>query len=222
MKVFTELLSRSRLLSISRLLPSSGRCCLCPEVAPRGLCLTCLDRLRDSVYRHRYQLAPRLPLITILPYHSPWRELILEAKIAGNSQALQAWQTLAGLYGRRIKPIEVVVPAPSSLWSRLRGRYDLAWVTANHLARVHRAKLLEAPLPLQWKVRKQTYARRSLNNRWSTNSLLSPPLTGKRILLVDDVLTSGATLRQLANFFRGNILSAFTLCLSPNHSLLRR
>lgn len=207
---------KSRLLSRSRL------CCLCPEVAPDGLCTNCLDRLRDSVHRRRYQLAPRLPLTTILPYSSPWRELILEAKIVGNSQALRAWQMLAGLYGKRVKAIEIVVPAPSSLWSRLRGRYDLAWLIADHLAKIHRAKFLEAPLPLQWKLRKQTHIRRSLNNRWSANRLLSPSFTGKRILLVDDVLTSGATLKQLANFFRGNILSAFTLCLSPNHSLLRR
>lgn len=216
MKVISQLLSRSGLLSSLR------QCCLCSEVAQRGLCATCLNRLRDNVYRHRYRLAPGLTLTTILPYHSPWRELILEAKIAGNNQALRAWQTLANLYSRRIKEIDVVVPAPSSLWSRLRGRYDLAWSIAHHLARMRRVTFLEAPFPLQWKIGKQTYVRRSLNNRWSTNRLLSPPVTGKRILLVDDVLTSGATIRQLANFFQGNILSAFTLCLSPNHVLPRR
>ena len=201
-------------------------CLLCCNSSDSHICPTCQAQLDYRALRYRYQLTPQLQATALYPYVSPLRDLVLRVKIEGSLRARQAVLHLLNCH-RHLPRAQVIVPAPSSLWSRLRGRHDLAWMIASNLARRSGAKLIEAPLFTQWRRHKQAKQRRSefyqlprLPQRML--KLLLPRVAGQTILLVDDVITSGATMCRLAALFPDNQVGAFAFCLSPGNNFTRR
>lgn len=190
------------------------------------ICPSCQAQLDLQALRHSYAITPSLQAIALYPYMPPLRELVLRVKITGSLRARQAVLRLLSDKLRLPCP-QVIVPAPSSLWSRLRGRHDLAWMIAHRLAQRTGARLIEAPLFTHWRLSKQTRTRqrelyRLPNLPQKLLKLMLPRVAGQKILLVDDVITSGATMRRLATLFPDNEVSAFAFCLSPGNEFARK
>jgi predicted amidophosphoribosyltransferase len=131
--------------------------------------------------------------------------MILAAKWGGGVECIPV---LAGWLARACRiglgappPLDAVVAVPRSRWRRLRHGRPLAEALAGALARELRRPLLPPPRrrggPPQTSL--DARARRSApRGAFSVPSSLSEQLAGRTILLVDDVVTTGATLNACA------------------------
>ena len=175
------------------------RCAVC-QSATDYLCNSCCDELvaNHGIFATR-RLSASLLVTSLFHYKGVMRDLLLRAKIQSSPAATQALLKLLQRQGKQIPASEVVVPAAASFWGRIRGRSDIAWLLAKGIAKQRRTKFIEAPLPLQWRWRKQSHARRLQDK--SKVLHIAVPRTQASVLLVDDVVTSGATLRNLAAYF---------------------
>lgn len=97
--------------------------------------------------------------------------------------------------------IDVVVPVPLHPYRRLSRGYNQAEVIASRCAKVLGAKLSRAVAktkhtPAQSALPSRAQRAKNVSNCFE---LYKPPdVEGRRVLIVDDVLTSGATLRAVA------------------------
>lgn len=179
-----------------------GACTLClihpPDVGL--LCARCI---------HRFNLPhPALQEMSLYKYEAGLRELVLRAKIRGDHRALRSLQALFAdhpLTQSLANWAQFIVPAPSSLWSRIRGRFDVAWLIAKELSVQSQVPIASAPRLLYWNIRKRAL----LGNRALSPDVYAHPLTpdpsAPRFLIVDDVVTSGYTLMRVKQHMTGHI-----------------
>ncbi|MES2363757.1 MAG: ComF family protein [Pseudomonadota bacterium] len=199
---------------ISRFADPLPRCLACalPLLAdlsmglrtPSGLCADCIK-----------QHPPPDATLVAVPYAYPWSELITRYKFGerpgwaaffaelllqapGVQQAFRALQTA-----------DLILPMPLS-GQRLQSRgFNQAWELASTLARQSRsAAKTDARLLLRVKhTRPQTELRRearlaNVKGAFQVDPLRVPALAGRRVILVDDVITSGASLFTAAQVLR--------------------
>lgn len=175
------------------------------------LCEECLLSLESSY-------TDDANLFSIYSYSSLIRELIIRAKVHRDLRALETIKKLV-LSSQKIKRIakgmDLIIPAPSNMMSRLKGKIDIAWVLADAIAKDVGKELHSPPRSTLWRMRKQAKKK----NRDQIILQLPQNLSGKKILLVDDVITSGETMQSLANHYTDHQVTILTFASARDSDL---
>ncbi len=193
-------------------------CPLCGRVLKReesGICFSCLHDLPYIRFRTRDDnpLARvfwgRVPFVGVYAYllyekGNKAARLIREIKYHGHKELGFLMGTHFGEYLRTFpafQEVDVVVPVPLHRRKlRKRGFNQSEWIARGMAERLERPLLTGTLLR---KVYNPTQTKRSRYQRWENVQGIftlrdSSPLAGKHILLVDDVITTGATLEACA------------------------
>lgn len=210
--------------ALARALP--GVCAVCRDWSAQGLCDACLQRFAPP--RPRCAGCARLTAIDVprcgeclgqasafercvagADYVAPWDRLITAFKFHQRAELATA---LSRLVERAVRPVlrdaacrpELLLPVPLSR-ERLRERgYNQAWELARRLAR--RLQIDATPTVVQrgrdtahqvGMTRRER--ERNLRDAFWVEPQARPALQGRRVVLVDDVLTTGATAREATN-----------------------
>jgi predicted amidophosphoribosyltransferase len=179
-------------------------CLVCSEllaVSGDRLCLRCssnLERLRLSAFD-----GERCREITsVFRYEEPLRSLVLKAKIRDDYLALNL---LLDFFGSAPEVSELgiwcdaVMPAPSSLWGRARGRFDVAFMLARRVSVLLHRPLVTAPNHLYWRFKKRALEEKSSIFQIGQTISESARFRRPKTLVVDDIVTTGFTLKRTAS-----------------------
>jgi predicted amidophosphoribosyltransferase len=193
-------------------------CVRCLSPAYKTLCRPCMSGHTDNDYGvddvpiHSYAasdrqglaapiLKPRLQIATLYRYDDPVRRCLHQIKISNNTPYLMGLLRLLAQSPRvaaLLRVVDTIVPAPPSLWGRIRGRYDIAQAVAQTLAQRFNKQLVEFPLTMSLNLKKRaghnhTHAKAApVISHWPKQDLLR----GRRVLFLDDIITTGTTFRR--------------------------
>lgn len=213
---------RQLLQGVSRHLPS--RCAVCHAWPTHAVCEDCVAQFAQPVHRCETCALP-LPAgmprcgacitapplwdaaLAAVPYDYPWSGLVVEFKF----QQRPAWaRTLATLMRSApwvepaLEAAHLVLPLPLSA-QRLQSRgFNQALELARHLApgKVNTELLLRVrDTPPQSSLPRHERLR-SVQGAFAVEPLRSKELQGQRVALVDDVMTSGASLHAASTALR--------------------
>ena len=206
-------------------LPS--QCELCRRWGRQRLCPDCLSRFATPLPRCRacgLALAHEAPIcghclhepppfdrtVCAVDYVFPWDHLIREFKFHGQvelADALARRLAAAVQAGGDCRAVQWVLPVPMSD-QRLRERgYDQAWELARRVAAAMQLPTRADALVRTLDTAHQTELGRAARQRNLRAAFFVPApqradLQGARVALVDDVMTTGATLREAAAALR--------------------
>lgn len=198
------------------------RCATCDEPVdrPRALCLTCWSGLRFvtrplcAVCGDPFETAPPGEPVcgdcladppawsrarSALRYDDACRSLVLGFKHGDRlhlAPLLADWMRIAG--ADLLSDAAVIVPVPLHRWRLLTRRYNQAAVLAHTLGGLagtpvsDRALLRVKRTPSQGRLTRDQRAR-NVQGAFRVDASRKAEIAGRRVLLVDDVLTSGAT-----------------------------
>lgn len=208
-------------------LESAPACTLCAApVGPGGACPHCNGK----------GLRPFSRIASLGVFDDPLRELIHHLKYH------QRWP-LAEMLGDRLLEHDAVnallsetkrldgalLPVPLNRWRRIARGFNQADLLATRLARSCKIARINPVVRWRW-TETQTHlhsrAKRMKNLRDAFVLIDPAPIRGRHVVLIDDVMTTGATLRALARILlpaRPASLSAIVLAVAdPNHRRFQR
>lgn len=185
---------------LSFIAPPYCACCGVPfagETGPAALCADCLRR--RPVFRHA-----RAALV----YDAHSRRLVLPFKHGDRTDMAKAcarWMNQAG--AELIAQAELIAPVPLHWRRLLLRRYNQAGLLARIVSRDSQAKLVPDLLRRRrWTGSQAGLAarerRRNVRLAFDVHPRWTDELEGKSVLLVDDVLTTGATAEACARALR--------------------
>lgn len=203
-------------------LPWPGLCLVCRQAQWRAVCHHCLSTFApirsrcprcalpfasgQTDCRHCEDQPPEFErAVAAVDYQSPWRELIARFKFQGDAalakplSALLATE-LAALPSKG-RPQWLIATPLSKARLKERG-YNQSWQLARQLSRrtgiptlphaLHRVKDTPRMMTLDADER-----RRQISDAFAVNTACRRALVGRHVALVDDVLTTGATLNEI-------------------------
>jgi ComF family protein len=201
---------------------ASSQCDVCRQWGRGRVCADCVDRFAPAAPRCP-RCALRLPTpapscgrclneppvqertVCVADYGFPWDRLIADFKFRGQPELAIAFAALmAGAVRAAAQPLPaLVLPVPLAPRRRAERGYDQAWELARRVARAlalpARADLLRRPRDTAHQAdlpRAQRLA--NLRHAFAVTASAPAVLAGRRVALVDDVLTTGATAREAA------------------------
>jgi ComF family protein len=199
-----------------------GQCAVCRGWDAQAVCGSCIACFAPDVARcARCGLRCAVPvaacgacLATPPPfdvcvvgcdYAFPWDRLVVDLKFHGQvdlAASLATRLTQAVRSSGQAKP-ELVLPVPLAPGRLAERGYNQAWELARRVARglqcAADARLLERPADGAHQAQLTLAARRdNLRGAFLVDPARSAWLQGRHVALVDDVMTSGATLREAA------------------------
>ena len=205
---------------VSRFSPQTLRCMVCALELPPDLYLVMTDTMSTGPNLRRCIECIRHPppvdsTLVAVSYAYPWSELITRYKF-GNRPGWAPFLTDILLSAPGVRPVlealhtnDLIIPMPLSA-ERLQSRgFNQAWALARALAlQAGTAAQPDARLLLRVKdTPPQTTLQRearlaNLKGAFQVEPLRASRLAGRRVVLVDDVMTSGASLFTAAEALR--------------------
>lgn len=172
--------------------------CGCPLSPKDHLCDTC------QTHVHSFDRA-----ISCMTYENEIRSAIIKFKFF---HRIDLYRPMAALMIKRLlpfhqeSPYDLIVCAPQTKKSRLERGYNQAELLAKQIAKeIHRPYVKDAFLKIKETPKQSTlsYQNRIKNveHAFKLNNT-TPSLRNKRIILVDDVITTGATADSLAKLLK--------------------
>jgi predicted amidophosphoribosyltransferase len=180
---------------------------VCPVCGGNGgaPCRACLEQLRP---------APLLPAppgvdgcVALLAYEGAGRELVARLKYRNHRRALPGLARAAAA-GLEPSGIDVVTWPPTTAARRRRRGFDQAELLARRVA----AELGRPCARLLARVSGPAQTGRGAADRWAGVHFVARRAVGGRVLLVDDVVTTGATVSAGAAVLRDAGADAVTVC----------
>lgn len=227
--------------TLPHLLPTT--CLLCGQWQGQPLCGVCVQRWQRPVTRcARCAIALPQPTrdavcpacedhspefdraIAALDYEDPWRSVLSrfkfqEATALAAPLATLLWQALS----QRPHRVDLIVPVPLSRTRLSERGYNQTWLLAQQLSRrlgcparhdvLQRTRHTERLMSLDAEAR-----RAQIIDAFDVPQAALPHLQRRHIAVVDDVLTTGATLNEVAHTLRAagaSSVSAWVLARTP-------
>lgn len=182
------------------------RCALCGKRGVNGLCASCAEaaaQMADNAVHRRGSVACLAPL----KYEGAVREALLAFKFHGEKSRRAGFgailaQAVAEQYGGAFDLVSFV---PVSEKRRAARGYDQSELLAQEMCRLWDTEpiaLLKKTADNRAQSSLADHSARSENVRGVYQAIHEDKIRGARILLVDDILTSGATLGECARVLR--------------------
>lgn len=184
------------------------KCALCDrllEGEEEGLCRLCRKETADNVPPVRKDSG--IICISALAYGGDVRESLHRYKFSGRTSYSKAYALLLAerLYGTDFQRVELITWAPISPRRKRQRGYDQSELVARRLS-----ELMCIPLaatlrktrnnPKQSSLRDAARRQENVRNVYAVTD--PKRVQGRRILLVDDIVTTGATLRECSRVLR--------------------
>ena len=199
-----------------------SQCELCRQWCVRGLCPDCVARFAAPVPRCGrcglrlgraapvcgacvHEPPPFEHTVCAVDYGFPWDHLVSQFKFHSRPElaAALAERLAAAVRWAGLPPPDVVLPMPLAPQRLAQRGYNQAWELARRVAAaLHlpaRPDWLQRPLDTAPQAGLARAARQvNLRNAFMVEPRHRASLAGRRMALVDDVMTTGATLREAA------------------------
>ena len=199
------------------------QCEVCRSWTTQALCRGCIDRFALAVPRCsrcglglgaptpaclqcQQDAPPFSATVCGLDYGFPWNQLIGAFKFQGRVElaAPLAARLAHALDAADVAPPDAVLPVPLTAQRLAERGYNQAWELARRVAATRqlpaRSDVLQRVLhtPRQQAELSRAERRRNVRGAFFVGPALRPQVAGRRLALVDDVMTTGATVREAA------------------------